>query len=91
MQLKISQMLDEQAQELEAEATDFAPDEQQSEQAERQSAPVDKAEQNPPQQSPTGKSVELSEEPPLPALKPTLPAYEEAASMSRSDVLRTLP
>ncbi|WP_299936535.1 hypothetical protein [uncultured Pelagimonas sp.] len=90
MQLKISQMLDEQAQEMEATAPpafEVTSPEHPTEDA----VEVEKATQTSPETRPTGKPVELSEDRPLPMAQPTLPAYEEAASFSRNEVLSTLP
>ncbi len=90
MQLKISQMLDEQAQEMEAMASsdvDVTPPEHPSEDV----VEVKVDARTPPENSPTGKPDELSEKRPLPVTQATLPAYEETASFSRNEVLSTLP
>lgn len=84
MQLKISQMLDEQAQDMkEAMAfPKFGADSPKLYNAADMPQSDDRH---------TGKHLELTTQSPLPAAKATLPAYEEAASMSRKDVLSTLP
>lgn len=84
MQLKISQMLDEQAQEMEA------------------TLPIQNSEADPQQPAKAtempqvddgskGQSAELSKHPPSPATTKPLPAYDEVASISRNEVLSTLP
>lgn len=84
MQLKISQMLNEQAQDLQTAtpktADDFDP-----------LMPALFAKMPQVGDQKTGKHVELSTQSALTTVKPTLPAYDEAASMSRNDVLSTLP
>ncbi|MBO9467748.1 hypothetical protein J7443_21130 [Tropicibacter sp. R15_0] len=100
MQLKISQILDEQAQELEA-TTPAMAERMEAEHADaREKTPSEL-----PDLRPTGKPVELETSQGLPVAEgpsrdpdpamdtpaPTLPAYEEAASFSRSEVLSTLP
>ncbi len=90
MQLKISQMLDEQAQEMEA-ATPSAEEVSSREHSVDDEVTAEVKTKAVPDNGPTDKLVELSEDKPLPVTQPSLPAYEESASFSRKAVLSTLP
>lgn len=84
MQLKISQMLDEQAQEMETSPLS-------SNTKEESPIPVVSTEVTQTQPNEIDEQVQSPDQSPLPAPKPPLRAYDEAASMSRSSVFSTLP